>query len=118
MPLGFALKAAWLAWGATAGAFWLHALGVGAVATMVLAVATRVALGHTGRPLRVATPVAWAYGLLSLSALARVLLPHAGVLDYDTSLLVAAVLWTAAFLVFLVVYVPILVSPRIDGKPG
>jgi uncharacterized protein involved in response to NO len=30
----------------------------------------------------------------------------------------AAILWTAAFLLFLVVYAPILCSPRIDGKAG
>lgn len=118
LPAGFALKAAWLAAGAGFAAFWLHALAVGAVAGMVLAVATRVALGHTGRPLRVHGAIALAYALLSLSAVARVLLPHAGLPDYDASLLLAAALWTAAFLVFVVVYAPILARPRIDGKPG
>src|SRR5690606_21952517 len=30
---------------------WLHAVGVGAMGTLILGVMTRVALGHTGRPL-------------------------------------------------------------------
>jgi len=118
LPAGFALKAAWFAAGAPFAAFWLHALAIGATASMVLAVATRVALGHTGRPLRVNGAIAWAYGLLSASALVRVLLPHAGLLDYDACLLLAAALWATAFLIFVVVYAPILARPRIDGKPG
>jgi uncharacterized protein involved in response to NO len=30
----------------------------------------------------------------------------------------AAALWAAAFILFLVVYTPILARPRADGKPG
>jgi uncharacterized protein involved in response to NO len=118
LPVGFAMKAASLATAWSAGAFWLHALAAGTIAGMVLAVATRVALGHTGRPLRVSTPVAWAYALLCVSVVARVALPHVGLLDYDDCLVVAAVLWSAAFLIFVGVYAPILVGPRADGKPG
>ncbi|MCP4391251.1 MAG: NnrS family protein, partial [Gammaproteobacteria bacterium] len=33
-------------------------------------------------------------------------------------LVVAALLWCLAFLLFLVVYAPILCRPRIDGRPG
>ena len=118
LPVGFTLKAVSLAWAWPVGAFWMHALGAGALATMVFAVTTRVALGHTGRPLRVSTPVAWAYALLSLGVLARIALPHAGTLDYRASLVVAAALWSAAFLVFVRTYAPILVGPRADGNPG
>ena len=32
--------------------------------------------------------------------------------------LAAGALWTAAFAIYLVVYAPILVLPRADGKPG
>ena len=42
-----------------------------ALATMILAVMTRVALGHTGRPLVVRTSIAVAYLLLSGGAGAR-----------------------------------------------
>jgi uncharacterized protein involved in response to NO len=37
---------------------------------------------------------------------------------YPTVILLAAILWTAAFGLYLLVYTPILVGPRIDGKPG
>lgn len=118
LPLGFALKALTL-WGiAEFAQFWLHAFGVGAVATMIVAVMTRASLGHTGRPLDVVRPIAWAYGLLTLAAFCRVLLPHTGVLPYPVVLLLAGGLWTAAFAVFVVIYGPILMGPRADGRRG
>lgn len=54
------------------GAFWLHALTIGAVSTMILGVMTRAALGHTGRPLVVDPVIALAYLLLSAAAVVRV----------------------------------------------
>jgi uncharacterized protein involved in response to NO len=118
LPVGFGLKACALLIGAAFSAFWLHALSIGAAATMILAVMTRAALGHTGRPLVVAPPVTAAYLLLSASALVRVFgLAVAGV-SYPIIILVAASLWAAAFGLYLLVYAPILVSPRLDGKPG
>jgi uncharacterized protein involved in response to NO len=118
LPLGFVLKALAL-WGiAEFAQFWLHAFGIGAVATMIVAVMTRASLGHTGRPLVVARPIAWAYGLLTLAALCRVLLPHTGVLSYPVVLLLAGGLWTAAFAILVAVYGPILTQPRVDGRAG
>ena len=58
LPLGLTLKAAALLTGAAPAAFWLHALTIGAAATMILAVMTRASLGHTGRPLVVRPVVA------------------------------------------------------------
>jgi uncharacterized protein involved in response to NO len=37
---------------------------------------------------------------------------------YLPTLVVAGGLWTAAFLVFLIVYAPVLSRPRIDGRGG
>src|SRR5690606_13700692 len=59
LPVGLLLKAAWLLAGRAWTAHWPHALGAGAAATMILAVMTRASLGHTGRPLVVARPIAW-----------------------------------------------------------
>ncbi len=72
LPLGLALKAAHLLGGAPWAAQWLHALTIGAAATMVMAVMTRATLGHTGRPLVVAPSVAVAYALLLAAAILRV----------------------------------------------
>jgi uncharacterized protein involved in response to NO len=37
---------------------------------------------------------------------------------YPGIIVLSALLWTGAFATFLVVYGPILWSPRIDGRPG
>jgi len=96
----------------------LHAETTGAIGTMVLAVMTRVALGHTGRPLLAPRAATGAYLLVSLAALART---GGALLAPDFYLQVVAcagLIWAAAFAVFLFHYAPILVRPRVDGLPG
>jgi uncharacterized protein involved in response to NO len=39
-------------------------------------------------------------------------------LSYPEVIVLAAMLWAAAFVLYLYVYAPILWSPRADGKPG
>lgn len=96
----------------------LHALTAGAMGSMILAVMTRVALGHTGRPLRAPPSAVVAYGLVHAGALARVagpvLAPHA-LLPVWT---LAGVLWSGAFAAFLAGYGAILVRARVDARPG
>ena len=118
LPVGLGLKAAWLAGGFGWAAHWLHALGAGAAGLMILAVMTRAALGHTGRPLQVRGSIAAAYGLLALSVIVRVFGPLIAPLEYDAIVLAAAILWIMAFLVYLAVYTPILLRPRVDGRRG
>jgi uncharacterized protein involved in response to NO len=118
IPVGFALKALWLLAGAGWAAHWQHALTMGAFGTMILAVMTRAALGHTGRELTVGGAVAAAYVLLTLSVAVRVLVPGFWPSQHLWTLVASGSLWTAAFALYLVVYAPILVLPRADGKPG
>jgi uncharacterized protein involved in response to NO len=118
IPLGLALKCAALLGGYAIAAFWLHALTVGALATMILGVITRAALGHSGRPLELDPRTVVAYVLLLLAGLVRVFGFAFLGLAYPIVILVAAFLWTSAFALFLWVYAPILVSPRADGRPG
>jgi uncharacterized protein involved in response to NO len=118
LPVGFALKAVALLWGLALSAFWLHALTVGALATMVLAVMSRAALGHTGRPLVVEPAIALGYVLLLAAGLVRVFGLGLLGMPYPAVILVSATCWTLAFGVFFYVYAPILWSARVDGKPG
>jgi uncharacterized protein involved in response to NO len=115
LPVGLLLKAA--AWLGAPGTAWLHALTVGALSTMILAVMTRASLGHTGRPLAAGRPIVAAYGLLFAAAVVRVFGSATG-LDYSVVLAAAAVCWLAAFGTFVAVYAPILAGPRADGRPG
>lgn len=118
LPIGLALQAAWLFGGFGWAAHWQHALGAGAAGTMILAVMTRAALGHTGRPLQVHGLMTGGYVLLTLAVIVRVfgspLLP----LEYPLLVLIAGALWVAAFAAYLAIYTPILLKPRVDGKPG
>ena len=118
IPVGLALKAAALLAGVGFAAFWLHALTIGALSTLILAVMTRASLGHTGRPLIVEPLVVVAYGLLTAAALVRVFGLSMLGLGYPVIIVWTAVLWTGAFALFLWVYGPILFKPRADGKPG
>lgn len=89
----------------------LHALTMGGISTMILAVATRVALGHTGRALVAAPLTTVAYAILSVGVLVRILSPLATGW-YLTLIDVAAAAWLVAFGLFTVVYWPILTQPR------
>ena len=91
----------------------LHALTMGAIGSMVLAVTTRVALGHTGRPLQAARLTVLAYWLLMLAVLVRVLGPLSGQ-GYLMMIDISAMGWILAFAIFTWVYWPILSQPRAD----
>ncbi len=96
----------------------MHALTAGVVGTMVMAVGSRAALGHTGRPLVLAKPMPWAYLLVTVGGLIRVLGPGVLPFEYATVIAVSGVVWAAGYLIFGVVYLPILTKPRPDGRPG
>lgn len=95
-----------------------HALSVGAVGGMIIGMITRTARGHSGRPLQVNRPEVAAYVLVHLAAVIRVLLPLAWPAGYALAVSASGALWSAAFLLYLIVYVPLLSQPRLDGKPG
>ncbi|MEG3619188.1 NnrS family protein [Magnetovibrio sp. PR-2] len=95
----------------------LHAFAIGAIGTFTLGIMTRASLGHTGRAVRAAPLTVLAYILVTLAGVLRV-----GVMVFETHTLelvmASGVAWSLAFVCFLVVYVPILIRPRIDGRPG
>jgi len=93
----------------------IHALTAGAMATMILAVMTRATLGHTGRELRANGATVICYVLVTIGALLRVTAPL-GLVDYRVGMEVAGTAWIGAFLLFLIIYGPMLIGPRVDGK--
>lgn len=95
----------------------LHALTAGAIGTMILAVMSRAALGHSGRPLIASPMVTAAYGLVAIAAVLRVIAPLSG--DAQMALTHGGgMLWALAWLLFVVAYAPIMLRPRADGRPG
>lgn len=117
IPLGLLLMAASYGTGSPASTVWLHALGPGAMAILILGVMTRVALGHTGRPLELPRGALGIYLLILLAAAVRLAtaldwLPWRGGIVFSTAA------WFAAFSLFLWLYLPILLRARADGRPG
>ena len=95
----------------------LHALTVGFLGATLLAMITRVAAGHSGRPLVADGPALLLYGAVQLAAVARVLSalwPDAPM----ALLLVAAFAWAAAAVGWALRYGSWMGRPRADGRPG
>ena len=113
IPVGLALLGLAGLWQTTLHDAGIHALTVGAIGTSILGVAARVSLGHTGRPLIASPGLHGAFWLITLAAILRVTGPIGGRL-----MISAALLWSLAYLIFLVVYLPILIAPRVDTTDG
>jgi len=115
LALGFALRAL-----AAAGYFppllALHALTIGGIGGISLGMMARVTLGHTGRALVPPRPMSWAFAAVYGATLARVFLPFA--VSYHIAVGIAAVLWVLGFGIFVVIYAPMLMRVRVDGRPG
>ena len=80
----------------------------GAAGGMTLAVMSRAALGHTGRPLVVATPIAIAYLSIAAAAFIRSLGLDLFPADYYIIMALSGGLWIVGFALFAVIYLPIL----------
>lgn len=118
--IGFALRVAALMTTRVSTTAATHALTAGAIGALTLGMMARVSLGHTGRSLVLRPITVAAFVLVTLAAALRVFGPLLGasVLSYLTWVALSAIAWAAAFALFLVAYLRILVSPRVDGKPG
>src|SRR5690606_24947147 len=94
----------------------LHALGMGFFGGMLMAMVTRVTLGHSGQPLALDV-FGWRLFLVIQAAavlrLAAEFLPAP-----DWLSLAAALAWLAALLVWAARHLPVYFRPRADGAPG
>ena len=96
----------------------IHALAVGATGGLIIGMITRTARGHTGRSLAAGRMEVAAYALLMLAAVLRVFLPLMAPAYTAPALLGAAIAWSAAFALYLIVYLPWLTQARLDGREG
>ncbi|NQU58613.1 MAG: NnrS family protein [Rhodospirillales bacterium] len=113
LALGFALLAAANFSDAVERDAGIHALTAGAMGTMVLGMMTRVALGHSGRDLKVSTAIVAAYLMVILGALLRVVVTMVSSDNISDLIAVAGLLWVGGYVVFTIVYWPILTRPRL-----
>jgi uncharacterized protein involved in response to NO len=93
----------------------VHVLTSGAVGAMTLAVMTRASLGHTGHPRHAGLMTVVIYMLVNLGAILRVFVPASDAPTALTNLLLgmAAFGWSGAYLLFVLVYGPILIRPSL-----
>lgn len=88
----------------------LHLITIGAIGLMILAMISRVSLGHTGRKLSAAPLIVIAFYALIASTLCRFLLSLAGF--FIEAWVSSAVLWIISFTFFIFIYWPVLTAPR------
>jgi len=98
----------------------LHALTIGFFASLLIAMASRVTLGHSGRML-ILDNISWYLFLgLQLAAVMRIFSD----LQFDEMLisnnlnLIAAALWLICLSGWFIKYAPIYLSARVDGREG
>ncbi|MDR5866852.1 NnrS family protein [Halomonas koreensis] len=117
IPLGLAMWAL-AALGAFRVELAVHALTIGGMGTMMLAMMARVSLGHTGRPIACLPGIGVALGMLLVAAVVRApvlaLFPAITHLTYSLGI----ILWCLAYAIFLLHYVVPLTTPRVDGQDG
>ncbi|WP_420590253.1 NnrS family protein [Bacterioplanoides sp.] len=104
-------------WAATP---WLHAITMGGLFAMILAMMARISLGHTGRKITALRGMSLVFVAIQCAVVIRLLpdLGLAAVIDHLTAYRLAATLLLVGLATFLYHYLPILLRPRADGKPG
>ncbi len=92
----------------------IHAFTIGAIGGLTMAMMIRTARAHTGRTLIADTYDIASCALLATAAAIRVFWPLVQPQHYMQAMLGSAVLWSAAFALFILRHGPALVRPRRD----
>ncbi|HEU4602284.1 MAG TPA: NnrS family protein [Steroidobacteraceae bacterium] len=121
LPIAFALYSLQSLWYAIDGNFVLgrapaHALFIGFFGSLLVAMVTRVTQGHSGRPLVLGNVAGFAFVLVQVCAVLRIVAEI--VPDSLAWQSVAAILWIVAFLPWVVRSLWIYSTPRADGRAG
>lgn len=95
-----------------------HALTTGGIAVFTLGMMARVSLGHTGRQMQPRRIVEISFIIINMAPLVRVFGPLLLPAQYSIWLDLSGLIWIVSFAIFSVVYLPILLRPRVDGLPG
>lgn len=115
---GFALKAV-EHWFGLPVSLSVHAFAYGGIGVMTIGMMSRVILGHTGRNVFEPPPVLfWCFILLICGVVVRVVFPLFSMSFYAYWIGISQLLWIVSFMIFLVIFAPMLVTPRVDGRDG
>jgi len=97
----------------------LHSYTVGGIGLVTLGMMSRVSLGHTGRNVFDPPPVlGWIFLALLAGAVVRVFFPLFNMELYQYWIAISQILWIVAFAAFSILYAPMFLSGRVDGRDG
>lgn len=118
LALHAAQSALLLAGSGTLGLAPLHALSIGFFASLLVGMATRVTLGHSGRSIS-SDAATWTifWGMQGVAVL-RVVAEFVRLPGAVNLMLLAALAWLAVFGWWFAKYAPSYLRPRPDGRPG
>lgn len=120
-PIGFALIAlgsftAFAGYDVSLGRAPVHAIYIGMAGSLVIAMVTRVTLGHSGRPLAMNRLTWLAFWAIQLSAIARIVAGVRG--EHGHWFVLAGVIWILLVTPWTLRQAGIYLSKRADGKAG
>ncbi|WP_077341281.1 NnrS family protein [Pseudocolwellia agarivorans] len=95
-----------------------HLITIGGIGGLIIAMITRVSLGHTGRPLIAPKAIPLAYFLIIVATIIRVFSPWIWPARTAVFIDISGFLWILSFTLFIYHYMPMLLSPRADNKSG
>ena len=96
----------------------LHALSLGFFASMLLGMASRVTMGHSGRPVAADVAMWRAFCMMQAAAMLRVVSEVPALPGAYSLMWLSSVLWLGAFGLWAWRYAPCCWRPRADGRPG
>lgn len=96
----------------------LHALTLGFFASMLLGMASRVTMGHSGRPVAADNAMWWAFCMMQTAAILRVASEWPALPGAYRLMWLSSLLWLGAFALWAGRYAPAFWRPRADGKSG
>jgi len=95
-----------------------HLLTIGGISGLILAMISRVSLGHTGRPLTPPKAMSFAFILMTISALIRTFGPWFKPTATSIFIDISGFCWILSFAIFVYYYGPMLTTARADDRPG
>lgn len=98
----------------------LHAITIGFFTSLLVAMASRVTMGHSGRMLHLDNISWYLFIGVQLAAISRILaeLEFNNLFDNHIFNLVAAALWLISLSTWYIKYAPMYLSRRVDGREG
>jgi uncharacterized protein involved in response to NO len=96
----------------------IHAFAVGGIGVITMSMMARVTLGHTGRNVHQAPAImTWILAGMVLTATVRIFFPILDPGHYGFWITVAGILWIISFSLFSIIFIPMLIKPRVDEQP-